>query len=564
MRIPWEFMSGDQVEDMIAVALLREHPNGKHIRASGGDGGIDVFIPDPGSNNTGTNYQIKNFNRPLEDPQKAQIRKSLRATEKTTKAGLFKTNRCLVVVPIDPSASEEKWLARHAEKYDAMSVKFFGLSHIMGVLLKYPEVIDYYAHNGREQLNGAVSDLTQVLKGVLGAESEAGNEPLSPNDVVDHLSNIVATINDFDAFYTYSLAVGEESEFEQINSSAIASIAIPAANDYIVTVSIIPRFTEAMKFRPCTFTVRPVPATQEEEQEFADFQRFGTSATFTASYDADLPGGLGAEDRLATVTIGPVLPKGEPRRMRVALLRIDKGVIAELFFSITSASSGLTGQNHYFKLESENKVIRLETRFDRDNDQMSYSFGANDPDGRIADQVRAEYAFLGALGDAHYIRLSRPYGPASKDIQDISGLPPRSDWTAIAGLISDLADIQSATNEIVYIPSLSEIGVDLRTEIHRAATLARGETIDVTWDRLDVHLNETANVDENSDPVTLAAIFPLEIKIQDTTYDLGKKLIHYKIGRFESSNVDDAGNRVAVYVPAGDSAATLRRVADAE
>jgi hypothetical protein len=195
---------------------------------------------------------------------------------------------------------------------------------------------------------------------------------------------------------------------------------------------------------------------------------------------------------------------------------------------------------------------------------MSYTIGANEVTGQVAAEVREEFAFLGSLEEAHYIRLSLPYGPPSKDIEDISGLSRRPYWSSVAALISDLTDIQEVTNRPVVVPDFSDIDVDLRAEIHRCAALARGEEIQVEWDRIDVNLNDNATAEEGSDPVTLAAVTSLELAISGNVYHLGSRLIHYKIGRLDSIDTDGGGNRVAVYVPVGNSEATIRRVNDVE
>ena len=42
-RIPWERISGDDVETIIAVYVCRENPDAVKVRPSRGDGGIDLL-----------------------------------------------------------------------------------------------------------------------------------------------------------------------------------------------------------------------------------------------------------------------------------------------------------------------------------------------------------------------------------------------------------------------------------------------------------------------------------------------------------------------------------------
>lgn len=42
-RIPWERISGDEAETIIAVYVCRENPDAVKVRPSRGDGGIDLL-----------------------------------------------------------------------------------------------------------------------------------------------------------------------------------------------------------------------------------------------------------------------------------------------------------------------------------------------------------------------------------------------------------------------------------------------------------------------------------------------------------------------------------------
>ena len=45
-RIPWERISGDEAETIIAVYVCRENPDAVKVRPSRGDGGIDLITPE--------------------------------------------------------------------------------------------------------------------------------------------------------------------------------------------------------------------------------------------------------------------------------------------------------------------------------------------------------------------------------------------------------------------------------------------------------------------------------------------------------------------------------------
>ena len=73
-RVEWTRLSGEEVEDLVAVLLCRKSPNATRIRPSRGDGGIDLMVPIEGTFEV---YQVKKFASNLASSQKNQIKKSL-------------------------------------------------------------------------------------------------------------------------------------------------------------------------------------------------------------------------------------------------------------------------------------------------------------------------------------------------------------------------------------------------------------------------------------------------------------------------------------------------------
>lgn len=70
-RIPWERISGDDVETIIAVYVCRENPDAVKVRPSRGDGGIDLLHKR--DDDTYDVYQVKKFATNLSSGQKTQI-----------------------------------------------------------------------------------------------------------------------------------------------------------------------------------------------------------------------------------------------------------------------------------------------------------------------------------------------------------------------------------------------------------------------------------------------------------------------------------------------------------
>ena len=73
--VEWTRLSGEQVEELVAVLLCRKFPAATLVRPSKGDGGLDVLVPLSGGGDEV--YQVKKFASNLSAAQKTQIEKSL-------------------------------------------------------------------------------------------------------------------------------------------------------------------------------------------------------------------------------------------------------------------------------------------------------------------------------------------------------------------------------------------------------------------------------------------------------------------------------------------------------
>lgn len=86
-RVEWSRMSGDEVEELVAMLLCRRYPRAGVVRASVGDGGIDVIVPSgPGPDAPVEVYQVKKFTSNLTPANKRQIKKSITRFDEFQKA----------------------------------------------------------------------------------------------------------------------------------------------------------------------------------------------------------------------------------------------------------------------------------------------------------------------------------------------------------------------------------------------------------------------------------------------------------------------------------------------
>src|SRR5689334_15460479 len=115
-REPWERYSGDEIEAVVAIMLLREYPRGRRVRPSQGDGGVDVLVPH-GARRWEV-YQVKGFTAALTSSHKRQISESWRRLREFTSDRNIEVTAWHVVRPIDPTHEDDTWLQELTKNSD--------------------------------------------------------------------------------------------------------------------------------------------------------------------------------------------------------------------------------------------------------------------------------------------------------------------------------------------------------------------------------------------------------------------------------------------------------------
>ena len=140
-RVEWTRLSGEEVEELVAVLLCRENPNTTRIRPSRGDGGMDLMIP--ASENSFEVYQVKKFASNLAPSQKAQIEESLDRFESYRREEGLEVSAWHIALPLDPTKENIRWLERMSKDKDlSYDCDWRGLSFLDGLAAKFPDVVD--------------------------------------------------------------------------------------------------------------------------------------------------------------------------------------------------------------------------------------------------------------------------------------------------------------------------------------------------------------------------------------------------------------------------------------
>ena len=199
-RVEWTRREPGEIEHLIAIMLCRENPSAIRIRPSRGDGGIDILVPhdDP---RTVSVYQVKSFSENLTTQQKAKIERSFhRLCDFAHQQGIT-VRAWYLTVPLDPTKENHLTWFQELTEGAGFPCEWRALPYLEGLVSEYPEVVDYYLHDGRERLDNAIIELTNVLRlqqrfiqdGQLDTQS-----PLRPGEVGDGLAALHQSLNRHD------------------------------------------------------------------------------------------------------------------------------------------------------------------------------------------------------------------------------------------------------------------------------------------------------------------------------------------------------------------------------
>lgn len=558
-RIEWTRMSGDDIEEMLAVMLLRKYPHGRHVKANPGDGGIDVFVPDRPGSPVGTNYQIKRFAEKIGDSQKDQIRDSLKSLQQTTEAGQFIATHCHVAAPLLPTATDYSWLSKASERF-SFTTEWYGLSHIEGLVAQYPDVVDYYLRGRAEYFTGVANNLIALARDAMSIQAAGDTRPITPTEVASHLAKLERLVNE-DPFYVYHFRTSPtEPDFTE-KYGIVASFAEKFSDELYIAIDMYARFEDAVRIRPCRVKFKAAPANDLEREQFEGLARFGAPAQLTASLElVDFPGGLGGKFPSAMVSLEPV-PTGKPAIHKYEILDEDGVVIAECLLETLYASRGLREPNYLHKVTDLQRVFEIEWRFDVTNKTTSMTFTWSTIVGRVAAEVKDSLNFLAHLEDGTSLRISELYIPRKARLLPLTPFSHPTPWKVMNGIVANLVTIQGVADRQVVIPDPSVLDQDTIDDIVLCARLAHGREVRGEWASMDAGLvGPEFDTSLFRKPSSMRASGIKELTIGDDVYILGEAEVIHESAVLELGPEGDDGRRPARFVPGSSNVNVMRMV----
>jgi hypothetical protein len=531
----------DLIEQIVAVLLSRRHPEALRIRASQGDGGLDVLVPaaTPGYVD---NYQVKKFATSLGDSQKRQIRESLKAAIDTHNdpANPFLIQTWLLTLPLDPSREEVKWLAGAAARLQVpFKVEWRTLPFLEGLVTRYPEVIDYYLHDGQDRLQEMIADLRDLAN----LPASGTGAAVEPGDLTERLGAVLQALNRQDPHYRYEFEVTAEQPILFERPYLVASVIEGGPGGY-VTFHVYARYASAPEDRPIpiTFEVSKTDLTPEASEAVESMLRYGTPVDLPAAairnLSIDMPGGLGVTAVTGEIQMGPARGVADrPSRVVWAIVP-SSGIqpIAQLTFDMQPPTRGGLG-GVIVRGTDTTGVVAASITIDPPHDEspaIRLSVTLVDPQAKPIRQALPGLRFLREFNAPN--RLA--FGPEYQPLTVADALPLPHSPQAIPAMVLEYAEalniISQRSNQLITVPDFSTLTGDDYASVIGTVSVLRGEPALGTWTsirltrrpgEIDPRLATTAG------PV--ATTQPLTVSIAGTEHDLGSAYSYLPSARVE-------------------------------
>ncbi|GGI12530.1 hypothetical protein GCM10007377_01420 [Galliscardovia ingluviei] len=395
-RIPWERISGDDVETIIAVFICRENPEAMRIRPSRGDGGIDLLCKrDDGSYDV---YQVKKFATNLSNSHKSQIVNSWRRVQEYCRENQMTICNWYLVLPLDPTLENRTWFKTTIEDCSSFKCHWYGLTNIEAWASAMPEVYDYYMADGKEEIN-------RQIKMILEAAQES--DLRDQNELTKKLFTYAELLSSTDPNYAYTIRA--ISKYDKNNPLFITrpglvySSSITNSEGYSVVIDVIAKYTAATEFAPLKESFTLYADTSEKKQELLDFIQYGTP--FTELSIQNIKGTLfkslieEAEDVISSSI--RLLKKTDPHPTSFILVSDDTHVVLKQ----VSRTSGQTGIEWVGKDESQLIHVRLRTEKDTLHTTLELSVDFDSLSGSDVSAAFCAVRFLYAVSRSQEIEL---------------------------------------------------------------------------------------------------------------------------------------------------------------
>lgn len=268
-RIPWERISGDEAETIIAVYVCRENPDAVKVRPSRGDGGIDLLCKR--DDDTYDVYQVKKFATNLSSGQKTQILNSWEKAQKFFDEHHWTMSNWYLVLPLDPTPENILWFKETIQSRSSFKCHWLGLANVEAWASAMPEVYDYYMADGREAVD-------QRIKSLLKAAQKP--DLRDSKELTKKLFEDAEFLSKIDPHYAYSVRLISKYDKNGFTFSnrpnLMYSEIMTNSEGYSVVIEAIAKYKAAPDFSPLKTSCTLYAETPEDKKKLHDFVKYGT------------------------------------------------------------------------------------------------------------------------------------------------------------------------------------------------------------------------------------------------------------------------------------------------
>lgn len=523
-RIPWTRYSGEDVESVLATFISLEERNAIKIRPSRGDGGIDLIVYLDAE--TVDIYQIKKFAENLKNSQKAQIENSWQELSATTAVMHVIINSWHLVMPLDPTNENLRWAK---ELVEPSGTKFIwdGLSRVDGWASKYPEVIDYYFSNGKEEVSEYAAKLLSMA-----------NLPDCSDPVIleNRLRDLCSNLDKLDPYYAYSVHVLSEydkrDDFCTRAPGVVMSQILVTPGAGRIAIDVIEKTPIASMLHPLTFSVKIIAGTDEEKEQVQNYIEYGMPFTSLPAevidQDCQLPVGRSYEGFRRGIIKSFDL--NSSNCIRSASLFWEG--CGELQLIVDKTTHGTKGV--FFSAHDDTETFKLNFKWDasQPGGTLNYEFSFSNLANKRSRDVARTYRFLSEATDKKVdLRINGTSALSfNLDIRnDLIDLNNK-----IYGLAVALETVNRAADSEMPFPDVYKTTKGEIANLRDAARLLDGESVVYSW---ELHwFNLDGDKVQNLECPSLALwIKPLTVRLGDRGVFCGFAQTTLVVGSFECS-----------------------------
>jgi hypothetical protein len=480
-RVAWSRLSGNEVEDVVAIMICREHPRSNRVRPSRGDGGVDILIPPKPAERFPTVYQIKRFSgQGLSSSQKKKIADSLRQVRLTRNDQLLCWN---LVLPMDRTPEQAIWFDELTSDCP-FECNWQGLTHLDSLAAKYDEVIDYYLRGGRAAVENRLTN-------VLDATRLMGSSSLTPAESQNGLISVLKTVNATDPHFLFEFAATADPDSFVPADGYILKFVWTQDNENFVTFVMRSRYREALKDRPIPILASLQLETPELQQALRSLLDHGIGEIETIgelNHPNGLPGGFNmqAYEPRGLIRIGPSIqspPEITPNEL--VIYGPEGHAVARLSVTCSHVGGGIRGISMVLADESQTLTITLIMDNDHEQSKLQITVDPIKFTGWPVLHCAAVMQFVDSLKCGNKLAFLIKHGGELLRTRNLDVDFGEDQFSMFRDFLTDLTAVQSLCMLPIKFPP--EATTDEVRNAYVAAKLIRRGSLEYNWTEIHLH-----------------------------------------------------------------------------